>query len=318
MLYSIKEEMPGLWFIDLKVDGEREYSGAYVVDSGKGVALVEVGPASTYQKILSALEDIEMVYEDVKFIFLTHIHLDHAGALGNLITHFPNASVVVHKRGKDHLVDPDSVLWNASKRVLGFVADVYGKPKSVPEDRIIAVEKRINFELGDISFEIVPTPGHASHHVCIFLEREKLLFSGDAAGIYIPSLDILLPISPPPFKFELAIRSIETMISLRPRLIAFTHFDVSKDGVQLLRKYRRQLMIWNREIKKILVRGVEDRGEMLDFISKRDKDLKTFLERSESFTGIRRGVGSGLEGFLQLAMEEKRKEQLSLSDTVES
>lgn len=304
--------MPGFWFIDLRVGGEREYTGAYALKSGKGIALVEVGPASTYQKILSALEDIELACEDVKFIFLTHIHLDHAGALGNLITHFPNASVIVHKRGKQHLIDPESVLWNASKRVLGFVADIYGKPKSVPEDRIIAVGKRINFNLGKISFEIVPTPGHASHHVCIFLEKEGVLFSGDAAGLYIPSLDVLLPISPPPFRLELALRSIETMISLNPQSIAFTHFDVSKDGSQLLRKYRRQLMIWYREINNIVVKGIEDRGEMLDFISKRDKDLKTFLERSESFPGIRRGVESGLEGFLQLVNEEKNKGQLSL------
>jgi glyoxylase-like metal-dependent hydrolase (beta-lactamase superfamily II) len=312
MLYSIKEEMPGFWFIDLKVDGDREYTGAYMLKSGKGIALVEVGPASTYQKILSALEDIGLECEDVKFIFLTHIHLDHAGALGNLITHFPNASVIVHKRGKGHLIDPESVLWNASKRVLGFVADIYGKPISVPEEKIIAVEKRINFRLGEISFEIVPTPGHASHHVCIFLEREGVLFSGDAAGIYIPSLDVLLPISPPPFRLGLAVRSIETMISLNPRFIAFTHFDVVKNGPQLLRKYHRQLMIWYQEINKIVVKGIEDRGEMLDFISKRDKDLKTFLERSESFPGIRRGVEAGLEGFLQLVMEERNKGQISV------
>jgi glyoxylase-like metal-dependent hydrolase (beta-lactamase superfamily II) len=312
MLYSIKEELPGLWFIDLKVDGEREYTGAYVVKSGKGVALIEVGPASTHKKILSALEDIELACEDVRFIFLTHIHLDHAGALGNLIRHFPNASVIVHKRGKEHLIDPESVLWNASKKVLGFVADIYGKPESVPEDRIIPVEKRMDFDLGKVSFEILPTPGHASHHVCVFLEKEGVLFSGDAAGIYIPSLDVLLPISPPPFKLELAMKSIKTMISLNPKLIAFTHFDVSKNGSQLLRKYHSQLMIWYREIKSIVVKGIEDREEMLDFISKRDRDLKKFLERSELFPGIRRGVESGLEGFLQLVDEEKNKGQLSL------
>jgi glyoxylase-like metal-dependent hydrolase (beta-lactamase superfamily II) len=312
MLYSIKEEMTGFWFIDLKVDGEREYTGAYVVKSGEGVALIEVGPVSTYEKILSALEDIELALEDVRFIFLTHIHLDHAGALGNLIRHFPNASVIVHNRGKKHLIDPEGVLWNASKRVLGFVADIYGKPESVPEDRIIPVGKRMGFNLCKISFEIILTPGHASHHVCIFLEKERVIFSGDAAGIYIPSLDVLLPISPPPFKLELAIKSIETMISLNPQMIAFTHFDVSKNGSQLLWKYHRQLMIWYREVKKIVVKGIEDEEEMLDFISKRDKDLERFLGRSDSFPGIRRGVESGLEGFLQLVNEEKNKGQLSL------
>jgi glyoxylase-like metal-dependent hydrolase (beta-lactamase superfamily II) len=312
MLYSIKEEMPGIWFIDLKVDGEREYTGAYVLKSAKGAALIEVGPASTYQKILSALEDIELACEEVRFIFLTHIHLDHAGALGTLIRYFPNATVIVHRRGKEHLVNPESALWIASKRVLGFVADIYGKPESVPEDRIFPVEKRTDFSLGKISFEILPTPGHASHHVCILLEKEGVIFSGDAAGIYIPSLDILLPISPPPFKLKLAVESIETMLSRKPALMAFTHFDVSKNGPQLLRKYRRQLMIWYREINKIVVKGIEDKEEMLDLISKKDEDLKTFLETSESFPGIRRGVGSGLEGFLQLVNEEKNKGRLSL------
>jgi glyoxylase-like metal-dependent hydrolase (beta-lactamase superfamily II) len=311
MLYSIKEELPGLWFIDLKVDGEREYTGAYALKSENGVALIEVGPASTYEKLLSALEDIEMPYEDIRFIFLTHIHLDHAGALGNLIRHFPNASVIVHKRGKEHLIDPESTLWNASKRVLGFVADIYGKPESVPEDRIIPVGKRRNFNLGKSSFEIIPTPGHASHHVCIFLEKEGVLFSGDAAGIYIPTLDVLLPISPPPFKLKLAIKSIETMISLDPRLIAFTHFDVSKNGSRLLPKYRRQLLIWYGEIKKIVVKGIEDKDKMLDLISKRDRDLRTFLERSDSYAGIRRAVESGLDGYLQLVSEKKHKGQSS-------
>lgn len=310
MSYSIKEEMPGFWFIDLKLDGEREYTGAYVLKSGKGIALVEVGPASTYRKIVSALEDIELACEDVRFIFLTHIHLDHAGALGNLIGYFPNARVIVHERGKEHLINPGNVLWNASKRVLGLVADIYGKPESVPEDRIIAVGKRMNFNLGEISFEIVPTPGHASHHVCIFLEKYGILFSGDAAGIHVPSLDVLLPISPPTFKLELAMKSIETMISLNPKLIAYTHFDVSKDGSHLLRKYHSQLVIWYREVNRLVGKGIEDRDEMLDFISKRDKDLKKFLERSELFPGIRRGVESGLEGFLELVNEERNKGEI--------
>jgi glyoxylase-like metal-dependent hydrolase (beta-lactamase superfamily II) len=312
MSYSIKEEIPGFWFIDLKVDGEREYTGAYAVKSGKGVALIDVGPASTYKRILSALEAIGLACEEVRFIFLTHIHLDHAGALGNLIPYFPNARVIVHERGKGHLINPGTVLWSASKRVLGFVADIYGKPEPVPEDRIIAVEERMEFNLGKILFEIVPTPGHASHHVCIFLENEGVMFSGDAAGIYIPSLDVLLPISPPPFKLEQAMKSIKTMMSLNPKLVAFTHFDVSKNGSHLLRKYHSQLMIWYREINRLVVKGIENREEMLDFISKRDKDLTKFLERSELFPGIRRGVESGLEGFLQLVNEEKNKGQLSL------
>ena len=71
-------------------------------------------------------------------------------------------------------------------------------------------------------------------------------------------------------------------------------------------------MIWYREVDNIITKGIEDRHEMLDLISKTDKDLKAFLDRSESFPGIRRGVGSGLEGFLQLVNEEKNSGRLSL------
>jgi hypothetical protein len=184
------------------------------------------------------------------------------------------------------------------------VADIYGNP-SRSENRIIPVERRMDVNLAKSRSRLFQRRDMQVITFVYFLRR-RVIFSGDTAGIYIPSLDVLLPISPPQFKLELAIKSIETMISLNPQLIGFTHFDVSKNGSQLLRKYHRQLMIWYREIKKIVVMDIRDKGEMFDFISKRDKDLKTFLERSKSFPGIRRGVESGLEGFLQLVNEEKQ------------
>jgi len=286
--YILKEEIPGIWFLDLRVDHEKEYTGSYIVVSHNEAALIDAGPACTFDIVLSALDDVGILYENVKYLFATHVHLDHAGAVGNLIKSFPNAHVITHSRGLNHLIDPEDALWRASKKVLGFVADVFGKPEAVPKERILGFDRNEIFTVGKDSFEMIPTPGHASHHVCIFREQRRIVFSGDAAGIYIPSLDVQLPISTPPFKLNLALKSIETMISLKPNKIAFTHFGVASNGVLMHKK-------------------MKDQEEMLEFISKRDKDLLTFLQKSKGHKGLTRGLKSNLEGFIQLITEENGK-----------
>lgn len=307
MKYSINEERPGVWFVDLKVGGEEEYTGAYIVASGKEVVLVEAGPASTHENMLGALGEIGFRPESVKYILLTHVHLDHGGAAGNLITHFPSAYVVAHQRGIEHLINPETMLWKAANEVLGFVATIYGKPEPVARERIIPVVERLSLTLGKLSFEIIPTPGHASHHVCIFLYPASIVFTGDAAGIYIPSCDLVLPATPPPFKLAPALKSLDTLVELEPKLAAYTHFNISDRAKERLKKHCDQLVVWYECAKEIIARGIEGEEEMLDLISRRDSELKKFLLISEKLGGLRRGVNTSLRGFLEIAHEGRNK-----------
>jgi glyoxylase-like metal-dependent hydrolase (beta-lactamase superfamily II) len=307
MKYSLKEEMPGIWFVDLKVDGEEEYIGSYIVASGKEVALVESGPASTAWNLLDALSEIGFRPQHVKYILLTHVHLDHGGASGVLIEHFPNAYVLAHQRGIPHLVDPELALWKSSKEVLGFVAQIYGKPKPVPKEKVIAVENKMHLALGKLAFEIVPTPGHASHHVCIFLYTEDVIFTGDAAGAYVPSLDVSLPQTPPPFRLNTALESIETLISLKPQLSAYTHFGVSPHATTNLKNHYNQLVNWYEVTNEALSKGIKKEEDILDLISNRDSDLKKFLINSDRLKGLKRGVEVSLKGFVHLIEEEKKR-----------
>src|SRR5574341_372116 len=245
MRYSLKEELPGLWFLDLKVGGEEQYIGSYIIASGNEVALVEVGPSSTALNVIHALDELGFHPRDIRYLLPTHVHLDHAGASGTLLKHFPNASVIAHKRGVMHLADPEVTLWRASKAVLGFVADIYGKPEPVPNEKIIPVEDKMSLTLGKLTFEVIPTPGHASHHICFFLNPGKVVFTGDAAGTYLPSLDILLPQTPPPLRLESMLKSIETLISLDPSICAYTHFGVSRNTVEILKRHHNQLLLWH-------------------------------------------------------------------------
>lgn len=306
MRYSLREELPGLWFLDLKVGGEEQYIGSYIIASGNEVALVEVGPSSTALNVIHALDEIGFHPTDVKYLLPTHVHLDHAGASGTLLKHFPNASVIAHKRGVVHLADPEATLWKASKAVLGFVADIYGKPEPVPNEKIIPVEDKMSLTLGKLTFEIIPTPGHASHHVCFFLNPGKVVFTGDAVGAYLPSLDITLPQTPPPFRLEATLKSIETLISLEPRIGAYTHFGISPEAKRNFKNHYNQLSIWYECVTEALNKGIP-RDSILNVISERDSDLKRFLTNSKKLTGLKRGVEVSLKGFIELAMTEKMR-----------
>ena len=306
MKYSLKEEMPGLWFVDLKVDGEEEYIGAYIVASGKEVALIESGPASTAGSLLDALGELGFRPENVKYILLTHVHLDHGGASGALIERFPNAYVVAHKRGIPHLVAPEMALWKSSNEVLSFVAQIYGKPKPVPKEKTVTVENKMRLALGKLTFEIVPTPGHASHHVCISLYPGDVIFTGYAVGAYVPSLDVSLPQTPPPFRLNTALESIETLISLEPKLSAYTHFGVSPHATSNLKKHYNQLVNWYECTNEASAKGIKKEKDILELITNRDGDLKKFLINSERLKGLKRGVEVSLKGFLHLIEEEKK------------
>src|SRR3989304_1656203 len=182
MRYSLREELPGLWFLDLKVGGEEQYIGSYIIASGNEVALVEVGPSSTALNVIHALDEIGFHPTDVKYLLPTHVHLDHAGASGTLLKHFPNASVIAHKRGVVHLADPEATLWTASKAVLGFVAEIYGKPEPVPNEKIIPVEDKMSLTLGKLCCTFLPTPGQVRRNLMLSFGLRYEVLTGDAVG----------------------------------------------------------------------------------------------------------------------------------------
>lgn len=300
MEYSVGEVIGGIWFVDLKVGGEEEYTGIYVLSDGREALLIDVGPSSTGEKVLGALKDIGILFDSVRYLLLTHVHLDHGGACGGLIRFFPKATVIVHRRGAFHLVNPDAVLWKSSIKVLGNVAEIYGKPEPVPEERIVSIEDTFYLSLGNLDFEILPTPGHASHHVSIYCRNYRVLFPGDSAGVYVPSLDAMLPNTPPPFKLDKALRSIDAMIAFNPEVIAYTHFGVSREGLYNLSRCRRQLTAWYELIKEMKVRGIGKEDEMLGAIAQSDEDLKRFIAKSERLKGLQRGLRTSLRGLIQL------------------
>lgn len=195
-------------------------------------AFVDTGTNESVPYLLSALEELGLSREQVAYIFLTHIHLDHAGGCGQLLKALPNAAVVVHPRGAQHMVDP-SKLEKATREVYtDAVYDrLYGKLVPVPEKRIRQVQNGETLPLGKSKLLLLHTPGHALHHYCIWDDDAEAMFSGDTFGISYRVFDnekgdafIFPSTSPPQFDPDQAHQSIDRIVAHAPAAIFLTHF----------------------------------------------------------------------------------------------
>ncbi len=251
---------------------------AYVVEGDRGVLVVETGPTASAELLAEALES-EGYTEGVVHVVVTHIHLDHGGGAGRLARLVPTARIYVHPRGYPHLRDP-SKLWRASKAALDWLADVYGEPEPVPEEQLIETGDGAEIELGGVTARVLHTPGHASHHQSVLVDigGERILFPGDSAGFYDPGTGAVAPTTPPPFRFDAYVASLERQIMLRPHRVAYTHAGVAKHGLELLQRHAEQVRTWRRVVEEELSRGVEDPERILERLSDEDEMTRRYLE----------------------------------------
>ncbi len=203
----------------------------HLVTANGRVAVVESAHNAALPRVESALAALGFDRGAVDYLFLTHVHLDHAGGAGAMMQAFPNARLVVHPRGARHMADP-SQLNAATAAVYGAenAALRYGTLLPVPADRIIATTDRQVFALGGRELEILHTPGHAKHHQCIFDRASRGVFTGDLFGLCYRELDrpdgpfVIPTTTPSQFNPADLQRSIDLVMSLAPSALFLTHF----------------------------------------------------------------------------------------------
>lgn len=211
-------------------------------------ALVEPGSARSAEVWLEALARHGVARDDVAYIVVTHVHLDHGGGAGILARHLPRARVVVHPRGARHLVDPRRLVA-AAREVFGERLEAYwGLPEPVPEARLEVPEDRGRLPLGGGHvLRFFDAPGHARHQYMILDEGTGSLFSGDELGVRYPTLreepDYVLPSTAPnQFDPDAMVRSTELLRALRPERVLFGHFGLGTLPVEALaRRIREQV-----------------------------------------------------------------------------
>jgi glyoxylase-like metal-dependent hydrolase (beta-lactamase superfamily II) len=292
-IYPIAEKI-NLLDLALPIPGFEQFMSCYVIGERK-VALVDVGSSNCSQNLIRGLAELGIAPMDVEYIFITHIHIDHAGGLGKVLAATPGAKVVVHGKAKKHLVNPER-LWQESRKVLGELADKYGPIYPVPEERIITPDEGETFKLnGDAELEVLFTPGHASHHLS-FMERERgILFIGEVGGVY--TLGKVRPSTPPPFDLEQTLSSIDKLAKLKPALLCYAHFGPTTDAIGKLHFYKSQLSLWHEVISEGINNG-ENSGEIYRKLLSQDENC-AYVVKSPFGERERRLLLNSVEGFIQ-------------------
>lgn len=184
-------------------------------------ALIDPGPTSSVEAVLEGLGGPPAA------ILLTHIHLDHAGAAGTLVSRFPGLRVYVHEAGAPHLIDPGRLLRSASRLYGDEMERLWGEVLPVPAGNVIALAG------GELvrGLEVLHTPGHASHHVVYFDRDSGDAFVGDVAGVRVPeAAAVWMPTPPPEIDVERWRASIAALRELEPARLCLTHCGASEDA----------------------------------------------------------------------------------------
>jgi len=253
----------GIMQLDTLLGGMDQMTAGFLV-SGELPALVETGSQSSVPVVQRALESAGLGPRDLRWIIVTHIHLDHAGGVGDLAAAFPEATVVVHEQGARHLVDPTRLVDSAARVYGPLLDDLYGRMAPVDAGRVHAAEDGERIDMGGgRALVMVDSPGHAKHHLGVLDERTGTLLVGDAVGVQLPDVGVLRPATPPPdFDLEQATASLRKFAALRPQRVVLTHYGPVADGMATLAAAEDVLHRWVEVAEQTLAAaeeaGVED------------------------------------------------------------
>ena len=240
----LHEIAPGIRQLDTLLGGMERMTAGFLID-GIEPALVETGSQSSAATVRDTLNAEGIGPDDLRWLIVTHIHLDHAGAVGDLARAFPSATVVVHEKGARHLLDPSKLIDSAGRVYGPLLDELYGRMEPVPADRLIAAGDGFIVDTGPGKLTLVDSPGHAKHHHAVLHEQTGTLMVGDAVGVRLPDLGVLRPATPPPdFDLEQAVHSLQRFRELRPVRVALTHYGVVPDPNETLLEAEDVLHQW--------------------------------------------------------------------------
>jgi glyoxylase-like metal-dependent hydrolase (beta-lactamase superfamily II) len=206
-----------------------------IVEGGRG-AIVDTGTNSSVPLIIAAVQQQGLDVADIDFVFLTHIHLDHAGGAGELMPLLPNAQCIVHPRGARHMIDPTKLIAG-TQAVYGVARtrEIYGTIQPIEAARVQVAEDEQWFDLNGRALRTLFTEGHARHHYCLHDPSAKGVFTGDSFGVSYREFDtaagefIFPTTTPASFDPPEAHKSIDRIMACEPDHLFLTHYSRVSD-----------------------------------------------------------------------------------------
>src|SRR3984893_13107615 len=244
--------------VDTRMAGYDGITAGYLIRADRP-CLVETGTAPSAPVVRDALAQLGIGPGDLATVVVTHIHLDHAGGVGDIAAMFPAAQIVVHQRGARHLADPSRLMASA-RLVYGDALDrLFGVLAPVPAGRIVALDDVGTVDLGGgRRLDSHYSPGHAKHHVGLVDSAPGDLYVGDAAGVYLPEPGDVRPATPPPdFDHQTALASLRKFAALQPARLLFSHYGPVTGVSETLDRSAEEITVWVEETRQARLAGVD-------------------------------------------------------------
>jgi len=286
--------------------------GTALLESDGHRAIVDPGPGSTLDTLRKELGARGVSVNDLEAILLTHIHLDHAGSTGALVTENPRVAVYVHALGAPHLIDPSKLLASAARLWPDNLRELFGEVLPVAESNLRVLEGGETITLGSRKIAVAYTPGHASHHVSYFENVEGVAFVGDTTGVSIEGHSYVMPATPPPdIDLRLWDSSLATILERKPQRLFLTHFGFSENPAAHVAQFRERLHRWMETTEKMLQTAKTDAGAMASFVAAMRAEIGEHLppEEVEQYVAT---AGLNLS-FLGLARHARKRAQAASS-----
>jgi glyoxylase-like metal-dependent hydrolase (beta-lactamase superfamily II) len=235
----------GVLEIDTLLGGWHQVTAGYLL-GGPAPVLIETGSQTSVETVLAELHALGLGADDLAGIIVTHIHLDHAGAVGDVARAFPKATVYVHEKGARHLVDPSRLVASAAMVYGDLLDSLYGRREPTDAARVkVLGEGDVVTIGGGRTITAIDSPGHAKHHLGLHDSESGLLFVGDAVGVRLPAAGFLRPATPPPdFDLDAALDSLRRFGERRPTGLALAHYGLLPDAASTLEEAADVLKKW--------------------------------------------------------------------------
>jgi glyoxylase-like metal-dependent hydrolase (beta-lactamase superfamily II) len=236
---------PGVLEIDTLLGGWERVTAGYLIE-GPAPVLIETGSQSSVPALLAALADHGVAPSDLAGVAVTHIHLDHAGGVGDVARAFPQATVYVHERGARHLVDPERLVRSAAMVYGDLLDSLYGRLDPTPAERVHVLADGEPIDVGEgRTLTTIDSPGHAKHHLGLHDSGSGILFAGDAVGVRLPDAGVLRPATPPAdFDLDQAVHSLHRFAERRPTGLALAHYGLLERPDDVLAEAEDELRRW--------------------------------------------------------------------------
>ena len=261
--------------LDTRQLGHPGIVAATALETNDGIALFDTGAESTFDNVVVDLRKAGFEAKDVRHVFLSHIHFDHAGAawrFGASRTGSKGATVYVHPRGAPHLIDPTKLVESATRIFGDDMQRLWGRIAAVPAERVKILEDNEIMRVAPFEIRAIATPGHASHHHVYHWDDN--VFGGDIAGVRIGSGPPIPPMVPPELNVETWRESIATIRKLNAAHLYLPHFGKIAGPLQdHLDQLDERVAKWSEWFREKINAGLTEQQLTADFAKLEHQDI---------------------------------------------